>query len=114
LLEQFDWAVIKGTKKAAEDAGEQMVNLTKASAPARKGKYRSAITKEITDETQRGITVTWGVKGKKGNLSHLLERGHVTRNGRRTRAFGFIADALEPTEKKYLKDIEKAVQDAAK
>jgi len=114
FLEGFDSKIVAGVKTATEKTVKGMVTQTRASAPRRSGKYRLAITSEITHESPTGIAVTWGVSGRKGNLSHLLERGHATRGGGRTRAFAFIAPAQEAAEERLLDDIVKVVEDASR
>lgn len=67
---------------------------------------------------------SWAVKEKEGinfyhatihnkrhyRLTHLLEHGHLTRNGTRTRAFEHIAPVDELTTQRLLKNLPKIIE----
>jgi hypothetical protein len=112
ILDDYSAKAASGMKTAARDAAKSMADDTKATAPGA-GRYKRAITFE-TDDAPLQAKATWGVRGKMGNLSHLLERGHATLNGGRTRAFRFIEPALDKAVEKYLDDVRKAVEDAGR
>lgn len=59
---------------------------------------------------KKGI-VTEGEIGNKNEpgLVHLLEKGHLTLTGRRTRAFPHLAPAFDDIQKDFIKNVESAV-----
>lgn len=107
-LEKYNREVIEGTKKEAKKAMDKLVKDTKATAPVgrRKKHYRDSITSRKEWESDLGIQYTWYVKGSEYRLSHLLENGHATRNGGRTKATHFIKNASDPILESYVKAVE--------
>jgi hypothetical protein len=107
-LENYNREVIKGTKDEAKKAMDRLVKDTKATAPVgrRKKHYKNSITSRKEWENDLGIQYTWYVKGADYRLSHLLENGHATRNGGRTRATHFIKNASDPILEDYVKAVE--------
>lgn len=107
-LENYKREVIKGTKDEAKKAMDRLVRDTKATAPVgrRKKHYKNSITSRKEWENDLGIQYTWYVKGADYRLSHLLENGHATRNGGRTRATNFIKNASDPILEDYVKAVE--------
>ncbi len=85
---------------------DQLVKDTKSTAPKRRGKYKRSISSKKTWENSLGIEYVWYVKGSEYRLSHLLENGHATRNGGRTKAFRFIKNATDPIVANYIKAVE--------
>ena len=67
--------------------------------------FKARITRDATTEGEIGN------KNKPG-LVHLLEKGHVTLNGRRTRAFPHMAPAFTVIQQDFIDKVEKAVGEA--
>jgi hypothetical protein len=95
-------------KKESQDSVKKLVKKTKETAPVgnRTKHYRDNISSRKLEETDRGATYQWYVKGSDYRLSHLLENGHATRNGGRTRATHFIKNASDPILEEYEKRVE--------
>ena len=70
----------------------------KANSPKRKGKYASGWSFEV--EKQRLYTVAT-LYNKKPGLPHLLEFGHVTRNGTKRGARPHISGVEQEIVKEY-------------
>lgn len=83
-----DEALKTASLETADDAKEQL----RKTSPVRTGRYAAGWIVSA-ERTQLGRQV-WKVHNKDHyRLTHLLERGHATRNGGRTRAFPHIKKA---------------------
>ena len=107
FLKVWDSGVNEAIDKKAKESVKQLVKVTKATAPVghRHKHYRDSI-KSKGHKSTRVTTYTWYVDGPDYRLSHLLENGHATRNGGRTKATHFIKKASDPILEQYVKDIE--------
>lgn len=97
-----------------ETIGEEAVSDVKKLAPVYvgankrtpKGSYRRSWTYRV-DKERGKISVTVYASGKNYRLTHLLENGHLTRDGRtRSKAIPHIAPANERAQKKAEKLLE--------
>lgn len=112
ILNEYSYEVQDGIEASAQ----KYANLAAADLKASKGTYKIR-----TGKYNKG----WRVKEKKGKgyidcvvhnatnwqLTHLLERGHATRNGGRTKAFVHIAPVEEKYVNEYIKDVERIIKD---
>lgn len=111
ILNDYDDDVIDALKKESRKAARSMVRKTKSRAYGYGWKkYPGSIAMKKLRENSRGITYVWYVKSPHYRLSHLLEKGHATVNGGRTRAFPFIAPSLDEVEQEYLKGVKSAIE----
>lgn len=97
-----------------ETVGEEALEEVKSLAPVyagsdksvAKGAYRRNWT-YLIEKSNGNITVTVHVKGRHYRLTHLLENGHLTRNGiTRTRPIPHISIANDHAQQKVLKLLE--------
>lgn len=98
--------------KASEEAVKKLAKRTKATAPvgARHGQYKKNISSKRLKQTRNGSTYVWYVKAPDYRLTHLLIKGHATRDGGRTKADPFLQNALDETLPEYEKAIKEAIQ----
>ena len=111
-LTLYNESVIEGIKKEAKKSIKQLVNDTKATAPVgnRSKHYKDSIKSKKTAENDRSIEYTWYVAGSDYRLSHLLEKGHATRNGGRVAGTHFIKNASDPILENYIKKVEEVIK----
>lgn len=111
-LTLYSQHVIDGVKKEAKKSISQLVKDTKATAPVgnRTKHYRDSISSRKESENDRSITYQWYVKGSDYRLSHLLENGHVSRNGGRVEGTHFIKKASDPIIEQYLQAVEEVIK----
>lgn len=99
-------AVYNATKEAIDEVSKEAVSKVKKNSPRRSngGTYAKGWAKQIT-----AGRLTYGatVYGKSGTyqLAHLLENGHATRNGGRTKAIAHI----EPVDEWAAEELPKRI-----
>lgn len=84
----------KERTRAAAKAAEQMLRQT---SPKRTGKYARGWKAKFV-ETSRGFSALVANETKP-SLTHLLEKGHMTRKGGRTKALPHILPAYEKAKR---------------
>ena len=92
-------------EKAAEKVAQQTVDRLKQTSPKRTGKYARAWRKKATTLT-RG-KVSYVVHNTRGQLTHLLEKGHALWQGGRSPAIPHI----KPAEEEAIKNFERELID---
>lgn len=103
--------ITKQVDKLSEKAAKDLVAKTKATAPVgARGSYRRNIASKQVDKSRNGSTYAWYVKPPDYRLTHLLVHGHAKKNGGRTRADPFLANAVN----QVLPDYQKAVEEVLK
>lgn len=113
-LEDYSFDVLEAVDGAGSIAIQELVRITKATAPVgyRKKFRRSIAWDEIYKSKGKfaGSTFVWYVKPPDHRLTHLLVHGHATKDGGRTKADPFLANALEQVEKLYIEYVEDALK----
>ena len=90
-------------EKAAEKVAQQTVDRLKQISPKKTGKYARAWRKKAAPLT-RG-KASYIVHNTRGQLTHLLEKGHALRSGGRTRALPHIKPAEEEAMKNFEREL---------
>lgn len=110
ILKEYDEEVVKATNKAIMTVSRKAVQQLKATSPRKTGEYASSWA------TRKGETSLHGIEGrviynKKGQLTHLLEKGHIIKNkyGIQKRRNG---SGNETDAHKHIKPVEEWVKDA--
>lgn len=100
--------------KAGRKAIKEVVRKTKDTAPFNARAYHEHYADMITSKTEKTRTGDekhiWYARSPGHRLTHLLVRGHETRDGGRTRADPFLQNALDDVLPDYEKDVREAVK----
>ena len=109
MLDEYGDEVIEANETAIRKVAKQATKELKKSGDfGGSGKYRSGIGNEIT-KTRISVEAVIGAKKNPG-LTHLLEFGHATQNGGRTKDFNFVAPVNDTIEEKYMKKMEELLK----
>ena len=100
-VDEYTDDVIQAMNEAAKVSADRAAESLRGSGPARSGKYRRGW--KVKDQSGRVGTVSKIVHNAiRGRLTHLLEKGHVNRDGSRTAAKVHI----KPVEEQVKRDFE--------
>jgi hypothetical protein len=103
-------AVNKRGRKAIKDVERR----TKDTAPFNARAYHQHYADLIATKTEKGRTGdekhVWYVKPPGHRLTHLLVKGHETRDGERTAPSPFLQNALDAVLPDYEREVEEAVK----
>lgn len=107
-LEEYASLAGDTLKDAVKKAGDTAKKEVKENAPKRTGAYKKSWTVKKIKETSNSLELVVHSKSKY-QLTHLLENGHTTRNGGRTKAMPHIKPAEEKAVKQLQEDIVKGL-----
>lgn len=100
--------------KAGRKAIKEVVRKTVDTAPFNARAYHAHYADQITSKTEKSRTGDekhiWYASGAAGRLTHLLVKGHETRDGGRTSGDPFLQNALDDVLPDYEKDVREAVK----
>ena len=96
---------------ASAEAVKVLVKKTKITAPkGERGTYRKNIAGKRLKKNRNGSTHVWYVKAPDYRLTHLLVKGHATKNGGRTRPNQFLKNALDEVLPEYEENVKEALR----
>ena len=105
-LENYVEDISEVVEETSTQIGKEARDELKQTSPKRTGKYAKGWTVKKDRKNKNYYTVkVWNKTDYQ--LTHLLEFGHATRNGGRTKAIPHI----RPVEEKYKEEFEKRLKD---
>lgn len=104
ILNEYSQDIQDGITKAAEDIAKDGANELKKTSPKRTGKYSKGW--RVDKRSGKGFVHTTIYNATSWQLTHLLEKPHLLRNGKKS----VPKVHIEPVEQKCIKDFEKKVE----
>lgn len=112
LMKQYSDEVSAEIRESLTNIGKQAVSMLKATSPRYTGEYAKRWRMK-TEEESGVFSLTIYQPGERAYITHLLERGHKTRNRRHfVDAQPHIQPVREWADAEALKAIEKAVAES--
>lgn len=113
-LQDYSVETMRKIAKETETCAKDCVEELKRTSPRRKGKGGGWYARSWTNQKEMksgGLVTTCTVHNKDHyRLTHLLENGHETRDGGRTRAFPHIAPAEQRVVAVYVRRVKEAIE----
>lgn len=104
-LSEYSQEITEETKEIAKDISSEAVSEVKKGSPVRKGKYKKGWKKATVFENSQDIRIA--VHNEKHyQLTHLLENGHLSRNGKRVKPVVHIAPVEDRISKEFNRRVE--------
>lgn len=101
MLTLYHEDIMERVDAAGETAVKALVKKTKATAPVASGSFKKNIAWKRVDGKFAGTRFFWYVKGADCRKTHLLVKGHATRNGGRTKPDPFLVNAMDQVLPEY-------------
>lgn len=108
ILDEYSNDIQEGITKAAEDVAKQGASELKSKSPKRTGKYSKGW--RVDKRSGKGFVHTTIYNATRWQLTHLLEKPHLLRNGKKSTPKVHI----QPVEEKCIKNFEKKVENIIK
>ena len=106
--------VTRRVDKIGQASVQEIVRITQDTAPfdakAYHQHYADLIASKVVKKRATGNTYVWYVKAPGHRLTHLLVKGHETKDGGRTRADPFLQNACDKVLPEYEAAIERTIK----
>lgn len=96
-------------KGIAEDGAQKLREVT-GTYDIKTGDYNRGWTSEETTKKKKRLVIFKIHNGDEYRLTHLLEYGHATRNGKRTKEFEHIKPVEEWCKRTYVNSVHEAIR----
>ncbi len=108
ILTDYTDEVTRVVTEVISEVAEEAAGELHSAGTFQGKKYRSGWTSEVDQRRLYNSAVVYNKKHYR--LTHLLEYGHATRNGGRTREFEHIAPINEEAQEKAVKKLKEAIE----
>ncbi|WP_312047988.1 HK97 gp10 family phage protein [Anaerotignum sp.] len=115
MLGEYQAEITKNIDASGKTVADQGAKKLKETSPKLAGNYAKGWRATKEKGTSFGDEASYIIHNKTDyQLTHLLENGHATRNGGRTKPIKHIKPVEEMVIKEYEKGVEEAIENAAK
>lgn len=98
------------TAQAIDKTAEETVNQLHATSPSRTGKYAASWTYGPKKNSRPKYSDVVYSEAPEYRLTHLLENGHIGRDGKRVKAYPHIADAYRDAKDNLVKNLKQEIE----
>lgn len=115
MLGEYQVEITKNIDTSGKTVAEQGAKKLKETSPKLSGDYAKGWKVSKDEGKSYGDDASYIIHNKTNyQLTHLLENGHATRNGGRTKSIKHIKPVEDMVIKQYEKAAEEAIKNAAK
>lgn len=109
ILEEYTEDVERTSEECVKKVAQKGAKALRNSSPVRSGKYASGWTSRVETSRTESVGIIYN-KARPG-LAHLLEHGHVSRNGT-GRTFGRVPEHVHiaPIEEEIAQEFERLIK----
>lgn len=112
MLTQYNEEVTLKCKEVVDEVAAGTMNEIKTHCNFKgTGKYIKSFKLATSFEDSRNKRITWHVRSPHYRLTHLLEFGHIKRNGGRTRAFPHVKYGNDFVQNNLPRKMQEAIEE---
>lgn len=111
-MSNYEQNIIKGIDVSSEKIAKKAVKTLKETSPKDTGDYAKGWTYDKPDYYSPSTKVRTVYNKTDYQLTHLLENGHMNRNGSRTEGKPHIAPAEKQAVEEFEKEVKEVIENA--
>lgn len=112
LLSEYTEEVTDLAKQVVDKISEETNEEIKRHITFHDTRYSKSFRIKKSFEDKRNKRNTWYVEAPHYRLTHLLEYGHITRNGGRTRAFPHVKYGQDYLDQNFERELKEGIENA--
>lgn len=109
-ISEYGDEVLEKNAEALETVAKEVTRDLKKAGDFGGTSFRKSIAYEMQTGRKIRVRAKIGAKAPYYRLTHLLEFGHATANGGRTKAFNFVKPINDTVEQRYIAEMERLLQ----
>lgn len=105
VLSEYGQEVKETVSDVIKQVSKDTLKKVKQTSPKRRGVYAKGWSQRVTVGKFSIDGIIFGSKPSTYTIAHLLENGHLTRSGTRTRPYAHLKPALEEAQKEIIQKL---------